>query len=321
MYTVRELQSDEHEKWNAFLAKSPQGSLFHTLEWNQMLVDTDPQTSGFLPLLCVDKNDAILAALTVPYRLDSDRRIADRPFFGYTTPLLADSLRYADRHHTYASYSALVDLTKSLVKQIGLLQLQNSPDIWDIRSYMFNAWKIDTVYTHELSLAEDLWQKIDAALQTSILQNEEKYSLHADSTGKWDEAFAKYHPQIHAEILKKRLAWMRATGTGRLFALTDSQNHPLAFTLAMLSQPDQRTYLWGTFCMDAKTESDILPALFWQVCATLKSDCPRLDLGYSANIQVSQIKDKLGGRLLPAFITSYPKNEKSSKQSDDVDDE
>lgn len=317
MVSVRELKYDEHEKWNTFLAKSPQGTLFHRLDWNQMLVDTDPQTDGFLALVCVDKDDAFLAALTVPYRLASSRCLARSPFFGYVSPLLADSLRYAERHHTYSSYSALVDLTNGLVEQIPSVCLQNSPDIWDIRSYMFNAWKIDTAYTHEWFHIDDAWQKVDTNLQTVIQQGEGKYSLQVVTAGKWDNDFAAHNPQIDAGVLKKRLAWMRANGTGRLYALTDSQNQPVAYTLAMLSQPDGRAYLWGTFCTDAKTESATQPVLLWQVCSALAPDYPHVDMGYSANIQISQLKDKLGGKLLPTFVTSYPKEGKSGKSQPD----
>jgi hypothetical protein len=313
MYTVRELKPDEHEKWNAFLARSPQGTLFHRLDWNQMLVETDPQTDDFLPLICVDKEDKILAALTVPYRIASNRRLAGSPFFGFSTPMLADSLRYAERHHTFASYSALVDLTKALVEHIPTVRLQNSPDIWDIRAYMFNAWKTGTVYTHVLVHTEDGWQNVDPDLQTNIQRLDGKLCLEIAADEKWDDIFAAQNPQINAEVLKKRLAWMRHTGTGRLFALTNSLGQPVSFTLAMLSQPDGRAYLWGSTCLDAKTELQIMPCLFWQVCASLATEYSQVDLGYSSTIQVSQIKDKLGGRLLPTFVTSYPKDGKPGK--------
>jgi hypothetical protein len=311
MENVRELKPEEHEKWNAFLARSPQGTLFHRLNWNQMLADTDPQTNGFMTLVCVDKNDDFLAALTVPYRLASSRRLAASPSFGYVTPLLAASLGYAERHHTYSSYSPLVDLTKGLVELIPTIRLNNSPDIWDIRSYMFNAWKIDTVYTHEFLRAEDAWGKISPDLQQTIRLGEGKYSLHVDTAAKWDADFASHNPQLDATVLKKRLAWMRANGTGQLFALTDSHNHPVAFALAMLSQTEGRAYLWGTSAPDAQTEA----VLLWQVCSALAADFPRVDLGYSANIQISQVKDKLGGKLLPTFITSYPKAGKPNQSN------
>ncbi|GEM_PF-2445145 len=321
MYTVRELKPDEGEKWDAFIAKSPQGSLFHRLEWNRMLVETDPHLDGFLPLVCVDKNDQFLAGLTIPYRLDSSRRLACPPFFGYVTSLLADSLRYVERRHTYASYSALVDLANGLAARIESACLRNSPDFWDIRAFMFLEWKIQTVYTHELTFADNAWEKVSPDLQKIIQAGQGKYSLKPAVSDEFDETFAARNLQIEAGVLKPRLAWMRTTETGRLFALTDPQGRPVALTLAVLSQPDRRAYLWGTACVEGD-DSTILPVLFWQVCAALAADYPRLDLGYSANIQLSQAKDRLGGRLLPTFVTSYSAgSKKPSGRSDAADGE
>jgi hypothetical protein len=313
MENVRELKPEETEKWNAFLAKSPQGTLFHRLEWNQMLADTDPQMGGFLALVCVDKKDEFLAALTVPRRPASSRPSSVSPSFGYVSPLLAASLGYAEHHHTYSSYTPLVDLTKGLVELVPAVRLHNSPDIWDIRSYMFNQWKIETVYTHEFHRAENAWERVSPDLQPILQQGVEKFSLQVSADEKWDSVFAARNPQLNANVLKERLAWMRANGTGRLYALTDSQNQPVAFTLAMLSQPDGRAYLWGTSSPDTRTEA----VLLWRVCSALATDFPRVDLGYSANIQISQMKDKLGGRLLPTFVTSYPKEGKSNKSQPD----
>jgi hypothetical protein len=92
-------------------------------------------------------------------------------------------------------------------------------------------------------------------------------------------------------VLKKHLAWIRANGTGRLFALADSQNQPIAFTLAMLSQPDGRAYLWGASSPNTNTET----VLLWQVCSALAADLPRVDLGCTANIQISQMRDESCG--------------------------
>jgi hypothetical protein len=206
-----------------------------------------------------------------------------------------------------------VDLTKELVERISAVRIHNSPNIWDIRSYMFNQWKIKTVYIHEFHCTEDAWGRVSPDLQPILQQGAEKFSLQVSADEKWDSLFAARNPQLDAAVLKKRLAWMRANGTGRLYALTDPQGQPVAFTLAMLSQPDGRAYLWGTSSPDANTEA----VLLWKVCSALAVDFPRVDLGYSANIQTSQMKDKLGGRLLPTFVTSYPKEGKSNKSQPD----
>jgi hypothetical protein len=49
MNVVRQLTPDEYETWNELVLRSPEGSLFQTIAWNQMLCETDPQMEGFFP--------------------------------------------------------------------------------------------------------------------------------------------------------------------------------------------------------------------------------------------------------------------------------
>jgi hypothetical protein len=317
MYTVRELQPNEHEKWNNTLSKSPQGTLFHRLDWNQMLAETDPLLKGTLPLICVDKKDEILAGLILPYRFASDGLRVASPPIGYSTPLLADSLRYAERHHTYSAYSAFADLTQALTERIPSVRMNNSPDIWDIRAYMFHGWDIETSHTHELFRSQDQWETISPDLKTVIEQGRGKFSLQIDAGGNFDDVFASKQNDMETDVLKKRLAWMRANGTGRLFVLTDANGLPAAFTLALLSQPDGRAYLWETNCMEERGASDILPILLWETCSALLPDYPRIDLGYSQNIGISQIKDKLGAQFLPVFNTTFNKGAGKTQSDED----
>jgi hypothetical protein len=308
MNTIRELNTAEHEKWNEFITNSPQGTLFHKLEWNKMLVESDPKIEGFLPLVYVDKKDSILAAMIAPYHHTAKTCVSEYPFFGYVSPLLAEGTNYTNPHHQHGVYSILVELTRKMLERIPCIRLENPPDMWDIRALTHNSWEVQPKYTHILHAKDDAWQKISPDLQTVIRHGQDTYQLQTDSNTNWDEEFASLNPQIDSVILKKRLNWLRSTGTGRLFALTNSQGQAIAFTLAMLSQPDRRAYLWGTNCKREGSESEILPTLLWEVCTAIKDDHPRIDLGDSSNFQTSHIKDNLGAKLTPRFVTRHQNN-------------
>jgi len=311
MHSIRELQPNEQDKCNTFLANSSQGTIFHRLEWHKMLAETDPHIKGILPLVCVGKNEEFLAAIITPYHFASHGLRVDSPF-GYSTPLFSKVLNEGGSQHMYTAHSIHADLLRSLSEHISDIRLHNAPDIWDVRAYSFLDWQIDTIHTHEILRTENNWEKIDQDLQTIIQQGEEKYSLHADVNKTWDDLFVKRTNHIHPIVLRKRLDWMRQTGTGRLFTLTDSNNLLVACTLAILSQPDGRAYLWGTTFPKAGSESNALPVLLWQTCINLLRDFQRVDLGTSPNIGVSQVKDKLGAKLLPTFITKFNKHNKEA---------
>ncbi|MBM4428299.1 MAG: hypothetical protein FJ031_13855 [Chloroflexi bacterium] len=298
----------EHEKWDEFITNSPQGTLFHKLEWNQMLVETDPKIEGFLPLVYMVKKDNILAAMIVPYHHTAKTCISEYPFFGYVSPLLAEETNYTNPHHKHGVYSILVELTRKMLERIPRIRLDNPPDMWDIRALTHNSWEVQPKYTHILHAKDDVWQKISPDLQAVIRHGQDTYQLQTESNANWDEEFASLNPQIDSVILKKRLNWMRSTSTGRLFTLTNSHGQVVAFTLAMFSQPDGRAYLWGTSCKGKRSESEILPTLLWEVCSTIKNDHSRIDLGDSNNFQISHIKDNLGAKLTPRFVTRYRNN-------------
>jgi hypothetical protein len=302
MYNIRELQANEHDNWTATMQQSPQGTIFHMLDWNQMLADTDSSITRTLALICLDKKEKITAGVIIPIRSASENNSqAVTPSFGYISPFFADMLHYEERHHTYPAYAAFYELIDTLKVHAPGITLNNSPDIWDIRPYLFHNWEIKAAYTHELHRPDDNWRDVSPDLRSVIEQGKEKYKLNIDRDGKWDNVFSEANSQIDPIILKKRLAWMRSTGTGSLFVLTDSKDQAVAITLAILSQHDQRAFLWGTACLDGENEFENMPILFWQVCSELFAEFERIDLGNSKDTRTNHIKDKLGGKLLPIF--------------------
>src|SRR5512145_2801875 len=118
MNTVRQLTQEEYEKWDEFVARSPQGSLFQTIGWNQMMCETDSQLEGFLSLVSFDEKGVMQAGIIICYRRISGKKVVDLPMFGYVSPILAAELDYADRQHTYRNYSILAELVKRLLEEV-----------------------------------------------------------------------------------------------------------------------------------------------------------------------------------------------------------
>ena len=309
MNTVREITADDFGKWDDFLRKSPQGSIFHTIAWNQMLVETDPRLAGFLPLANFDKDGNILAGLVIPYRLVAGRKVADRPTFGYGGPVLADSLRYTERHHAYSSHTAVVGLLEALESDFDFVRFWNAPDIWDVRSYMFQLWKLRAVYTHQWTCApiDEAWARIKPEWQSLIRTREQSDQLKVDESGQYDAVYislaSRGKDALAPEVIQKRLQWLRSTGNGQLYVLGNASGRALAMTLAILSRENESVYLWHT--VSEGNASQVLPALFWQLYASLAGNFKRIDLGPSDGIAISQLKDALGCNLLPTFLASY----------------
>lgn len=303
MNIIRQLDPDEYETWNRFVASSPQGSLFHTIEWNQMMRETDPQMGGVLPLVSLG-DKGIQAGIIVCYHGLSEKRMVDPPMFGYTSPILAPDSNYADRQHTYRNYSILADLLKKLMSEVDHVRLANSPDIWDTRPYTFQSWEVETAYTHiwERTSLIEAWNGIDLELQKNLHTAEQKFVFEAGT----EEHFQQFIKLAGGrDVLQKRIDWLRKRDLCRLFLVNDQQRSKSGMTLAILSRENRTAYLWGSTCNDMNSGNEILPYLFWKSYEALAEEFPRMDLGESGKSNVGLMKDKLGCEPVPRFITTY----------------
>lgn len=305
MNIVRQLTSDEYEKWDEFVARSPEGGVFQTIAWNQMICDTSPQPAGFLPLVSLDEK-GFQAGILVCYSTKSGRKISDFPLFGYVSPVLSPELNYADRHHTYKNYTILAELLKQLVQEIKYIRMENGPEIWDIRPHEFQDWGIETTYTHIWEGgAAGAWEKIDQEIKKTIETAGQNFTFKEDEEWKNIERFLKGAGA--GVITRERVEWLRKRGAGRLYLVTDQKGTVSGMTLAILSRENQTAYLWGSKCNELKMEKEVLPYLYWKSYETLANDFPRMDLGGSERYEIGLVKDKLGSEPVPRFVTTFGK--------------
>jgi hypothetical protein len=209
--------------------------------------------------------------------------------------------------HTYGNYLILTDLLKKLEQEIEYARLENSPEIWDIRSYKFQSWNIETTYTHILKQTDltEAWKRIDPEVQKAIDSAEQKFTFREDKKYEYLQRFVKLSGG--GEVLQKRIDWLRSRGLCRLYVVTDGMDMKVGMTLAILSRENRTAYLWGSVCDDPKLENEILPYLFWKSYGVLAEEFPRMDLGGSDKYSVGLIKDKLGCEPTPRFITTHGK--------------
>jgi hypothetical protein len=192
--------------------------------------------------------------------------------------------------------------------EVDYARLVNSPEIWDVRPYTFQSWKIETTYTHiwnKGNLAET-WGTVDSAYQKIIYAAEQKFSFELVNKEEHIQQFVKLTGG--GGVLQKRIDFLRSRNLCRLYAVTDQQGVKYGMTLAILSRENHTAYLWGSICNDLKLENEIFPYLFWKSYEVLAEEFPHMDLGGSNKYSVSEIKDKLGCEPAPSFITTYKKH-------------
>jgi hypothetical protein len=307
MTTVRELEPGEHQKWNEFVESSPQGSVFQCLEWVQMLVNTDTQKSELMAMVCEEENE-ILGGIIIRYRVASGKRLADITPVGYNGPVLAKKLFNPEKIHTFKAYSILFDLLKGLEERVDLIVLENQPEIWDIRSFIFRFWQIDTAYTHvwESAKVEETRMQVHPGVQMSIESVRKSHSFNYSIQDADIEQFinlSRKGQQKNFVQLKPRIDWMREHQRCQMHFVADSKGDTVAMALVILSKENETAYLLNTVFRDKKSRLVTEPYLYWQSYLALAGQFSWINIGADDNRSPAHLKDNLGTELIPYFTT------------------
>lgn len=293
---VEVIPPQDYERWDGFVAASPQGSLFQTSVWQRMLGETDPRASGFSLLVNTD-DQGFQTGLALPYRLAAGRKVADLPAFGYLGPVFAPHRNYAERSHTYGNYTLLKELLERVTQEFALVRLHNPPEIWDTRPYRLGDWRLQTAYTHVWAGADPnaAWAGLAPKLQAAIEQAGQTLTFAWEREANWVSGDA---------VLRRRVEWLLSQGRGRLGVVRDPAGRLAGQTLVILSPEHHRAYLAATAAGPGRRPEEVFPFLFWHCRAHLAGDVTHLDLGASRSIGVSQLKDHLGAELRPCFTAT-----------------
>lgn len=308
MQTItRKLSKEEFSVWDELVASSPQASIFHSTVWNQMLHDTAPEKQEWEQFIC-EKDGVCLGGIILHYPCSGLKRQAAAPLLGYNGPILSANINYQEPYKTVPGYEIILELLKNVKGLTNRITIKNQPEIWDTRAYAYNGWKVETNYTHILACSspESIWEKMDSTLQEQITTSQ--YSIKTDITDIQIQKFSQHAAArtSQAGVLEKRIHWMKEKGLCRLVTIIEQDSKELATALFILSKENRTIYMWKVICLTERAESDILPSLIWQSYLSFGSAFERMDLGISANMAVSNVKDRMGCALIPTHIAKYP---------------
>ena len=305
MHTIRPLASDEHSAWKELVAGSPQAGLFQSLEWNQALCETSGRAESFLPIVCEHKG-CLLGGIVLRYVERRGRKRADLPPFGYNGPVLAKSLGYSERCHTIPSYRVLEGLLVHVRETMACAVIHNQPELWDMRAFKYQDWKLETSYTHILHrrALDSIWTGVVPKLQEQIAAELERMSLDLEPT---EVRIREFCAQVQAnrrykKLMGNRIRHLLEAGMGHLVTILGKDGRELATSLLLLSRENLTIYVLKTVhrAMEG-TVPLALPLLLWRASQRLLDGVERLELGVAENVDQAQLLDRLGCELLPWF--------------------
>jgi hypothetical protein len=308
-FTTRRLAKDERKTWEDFIITSPQATLFHTWEWNQMICETD-QGSSAEYIIC-ERDGVVLGGITLSLKMDK----VELPMMGYNGPLFNVSINYEHHFKTSKGYEICTELIREACRLSKKVSIKNHPEIWDVRAFTFHNWNIETTYTHvlhgnspkirEQKFNEELLKGIresQCSITTNI-SNEHinKYCAVAVN----DRKLPVNSRKSKIEILKNHIRWLQGNGLGKLVLLTNQSGDELGMILLLFSDTNSTLYAGKIVSLLKDIKSSIVPLFIWHIDQAYGAKFIHIDLGESETMEISNLKDKMGSVLTPIFIARF----------------
>ena len=303
MHTIRTLTSDEHPAWSELVAQSPQAGLFQTLAWNRMLCETSGRAETCLPIVC-EHRGSFLGGVLLRCLEQKGRRRADLPPFGYNGPFLAAGLDYSKRWHTMPSYLVLEGLLTHVRGLVDCAVIHNQPELWDMRAFKYQRWKLGTSYTHVFrGKASNPGTDAGPELKGRMASALDGVSMDVEPSEGLIRGFCHQaqHGLPSRRLLEQRVRRLLEAGVGRLAAARARDGRVLAISLLLLSRENRTVYVLETVHPVEGTPAMPPPSLLWETSRLLLDGVEQLDLGDSWNAGRVQRHDHQGCELLPRF--------------------
>lgn len=319
MHNIKILQPEEYHVWDQLFAHSSQPHVFQRLDWSMMLAETGEEGYKLLPLVYSQKEEVVAGILLLYSNGINGRKSFSLATSSYCSPVFSQKLEYDKHSHTFSTYFIIKELLTALLQTVNRVRLNLPPWFWDIRPYNFLDWKISPYFTHTLS-------STDAVQPDHALTLDKKYLCQ---TGKdadidlWLAQVAKKRRTASQQrekfftIAKRRIEWLQTHQNHRLFLLRQADtDRTLAYLPAILSHENETVYFSEPLYISPNLELDTLPGFYQACCNHLAGGFTHFDFGKSRTMEISRIKDRLNGRLMPVFTVESPDHAANATMSD-----
>ena len=166
---VRELGSTESGAWDALIANSAQGTIFHTSDWlvgNALLLD-----QPLILLGCYDSEELIGGCplyLSRAYRLlrVASSKAVSTPYGGVVISDIGDTKQRTKEMRTHRIITAILEHISR--QGLDYVDMVNAPGLEDIRAFTQQGWNPAVYYTYVLPTHDDLLKTASKDVRQNI---------------------------------------------------------------------------------------------------------------------------------------------------------
>jgi len=305
-YNVTYLTEDDYNRWDEFVASSPDGSIYSTAKYLDVFCDV---TSANFKILAVQKNEEIFGGVALYERRSRlGLFVSPRLFLYYNGLVLKEFESTYPSKRTGRQIEVMSLLEEHLSKtKYARLSLNNRSTIKDARPFKKQGWSVDINYTYVAPISDLklLWDRTEQNLRR-LINRCEKQDVQFTKDDDF-ESFFKLHLEIHKrkgvslylpqDQFKRYFEKLWSQGLCQLYFARLPGGQPIASQLVLLgSHPVSHTVCAGADADYLKMGAN--PFLRWKAFEDLSSrGFTGNDLTDAALNPVTHFKSQLGADL------------------------
>jgi len=305
-YTVKYLTEKAYDRWDEFVASSPDGSIYSTARYLDVFCDV---TSAKFKILSVQKNEEIFGGVALYERQSRLGTFVSPRLFLYYNGLVLKNFETSYPSKQTGRRLEIMSLLEEHLSgaKYARLSLNNRSTVRDSRVFKKQGWKVDINYTYVAPLSDlkGLWDRTEQNLRR-LVNRCVKQGIAFTKDDDF-ESFFKLHLEIHQrkgvslylphDQFKRYFDKLLSQGLCQLYFARLPGGQPIAAQLVLLGpHPVSHTVCAGADAEHQKVGAN--PFLRWKVFEDLSGrGYTGNDLTDAALNPVTHFKSQLGADL------------------------
>jgi lipid II:glycine glycyltransferase (peptidoglycan interpeptide bridge formation enzyme) len=167
--TLGNKTSDDKDRWEDFVKTSPQGTLFNTLAWSDILSSSFGLNSE---LVTVQKNNSIQAGILLFYKKKFGLKIVTKaPLTLYNGILFKRTNNLIKPQKITDSYDELTELILNHISnEFKFINISSSYNTHDMRTFIWSKWHVQPQYTYTINInnIDSIFDNFSSSLRRKI---------------------------------------------------------------------------------------------------------------------------------------------------------
>jgi hypothetical protein len=296
------LDADSRAAWDAFVASSPAGTIFHKTCWLDAW-------RGKYDLLGIYAGSTLMGGFVAPYRTFSSQRTVVPPTFAPYSGLLCREAEGKTVTRISREKDVCATLAAALRKNYRWGTVSFHYTVTDLQPFIWNGFDVAVGYTYILDIS-DLGRALKnmSRQRTQNIKKAEGAGLKVEADARFDdilplvkETYKTQGSGFRESLVRAYEAALRERNLCRSFLCTDGAGNPLAayfvvwdekraYTLLAGHYPDKGNAFAGPFCL-------------WEAAKFASRELGLRELDHAGSMipRVERFVRDFGGRITPYY--------------------